>query len=94
MYALQKVGKAGIVLKPEHLQAVRCVYEGRDVSLWLPTGFVNPSAMRFSLVLRPLPQSRFVRGAWTRGYYDAEPRTQAPPHAAALWEGSGYVPRE
>ena len=34
-----KVGKAGIVLKPEQLQAVRHMYEGRDVFLWLPTGF-------------------------------------------------------
>jgi len=60
VYVLQKVGKAGIVLKPEQLQAVHRVYEERDVSLWLPTGFVNPSAMKFSLVLRLLPQSRYV----------------------------------
>ena len=38
-YALQKVGKAGTVLKPGPLQAVRHVYEGRDIFLWLPTGF-------------------------------------------------------
>ena len=38
-YALQKFGKAGIVLKPEQQQVVRHVYEGRDVFLWLPTGF-------------------------------------------------------
>ena len=38
-YAVQKVGKAGSVLKPEQLQAVRHMYEGRDVFLWLPTGF-------------------------------------------------------
>ena len=35
-YAVSKVGKAGIVLKPEQLQAVRHMY---DVFLWLPTGF-------------------------------------------------------
>ena len=56
--SIQKVGKAGIVLKPEQLQAVqlqavRYVYEGRNVFLWLLTGFVNPSAMKFSQVLRP-----------------------------------------
>ena len=28
-----------IVLKPEQLQAVRHMYDGRDVFLWLPTGF-------------------------------------------------------
>ena len=38
-YALQKVRRAGIVLKPEQLQAVRHVYEVGDVFLWLPTGF-------------------------------------------------------
>ena len=35
-YAVSKVGKAGIVLKREQLQAVRHMY---DVFLWLPTGF-------------------------------------------------------
>ena len=39
LYAVQKVGKAGSVLKPEQLQAVCHMYEGRDVFLWLPTGF-------------------------------------------------------
>ena len=28
-----------IVLKPEQLQAVHHMYDGRDVFLWLPTGF-------------------------------------------------------
>ena len=60
--ALQKVGKAGIVLKPEQLQAVRRVYKGRDVSLWLPTGFVNPSAMKFSFTLRPSHQAAMCEG--------------------------------
>ena len=35
----QKVRRAGIVLKPEQLQAICHMYEGRDVFLWLPTGF-------------------------------------------------------
>ena len=38
----------------EQVQAICHAYEGRDVFLWLLTGFVNPSAMKFSLVLRPL----------------------------------------
>ena len=38
-YAVCKVWKMEIVLKPEQLQAVCHMYDGRDVSLWLPTGF-------------------------------------------------------
>ena len=41
------------MLKPEQVQAVCHMYEGRDVFLWLLTGFVNPLAMKFSLILRP-----------------------------------------
>jgi len=39
LFAVSKIGKEGIVLKPEQLQAVQHIYEGRDVFLWLPTGF-------------------------------------------------------
>ena len=38
-HALSKVGKIGMDLKPELVQAIRHLYEGRDVFLWLPTGF-------------------------------------------------------
>jgi len=39
-FAVSKIGKEGIMLKPEQLQAVRyIIYEERDVFLWLPTGF-------------------------------------------------------
>ena len=38
-YAVCKAGKAGIVLKPEQLQAVRHVF------LWLSTGLVNLFAL-------------------------------------------------
>ena len=38
-FAVSKAGKEGIVLKPEQLQAVHHIYEGRDVFLWLPTTF-------------------------------------------------------
>ena len=62
MYALQKVGKAGIVLKPKQLQAARQVYKGRDVFLWLLTGFVNPSAIKFSLLLRPSHKATMCEG--------------------------------
>ena len=38
-YALSKVGKEGLVLKKEQLQTIRNLYNGKDVFLWLPTGF-------------------------------------------------------
>ena len=50
------------MLKPEQLQAVHHVYEGKDVFLWLLTGFVNPSAMKFSLVLRPSHRATICEG--------------------------------
>ena len=38
-YALSKLGKPGLVLKEEQKQAIAAVYRGRDVFVWLPTGF-------------------------------------------------------
>ena len=38
-YAVSLVGKAGITLKEEQTRAIRSVYDGNDVFLWLPTGF-------------------------------------------------------
>ena len=38
-FALRALGKEGLKLKPEQLQAIRCVSDGKDVFLWLPTGF-------------------------------------------------------
>ena len=38
-YALSKVGKEGLVLKKEQLQTIHNLYNGKDVFLWLPTGF-------------------------------------------------------
>ena len=37
-YNISNVGKAGMVLKPEQLQAVHHIYKGKDVFLWLPMG--------------------------------------------------------
>ena len=73
------------MLKLEQLQAVRYMYEGRDVSLWLITGFVNPSAMKFSLVLRHPHKAAMCEEP---GY---EATMMFPPHKAALWEGPGHV---
>ena len=38
-YALSKIGKPGIILKEEQRSVVRHIYYGKDVFLWLPTGF-------------------------------------------------------
>ena len=38
-YALGAIGKKDICLKDEQELAIRCLYEGYDVFLWLPTGF-------------------------------------------------------
>ena len=46
-YALSKVGKAGMVLKPEQLQAIRHLYEGRDAFVFLPTGFGKANKLRW-----------------------------------------------
>ena len=39
LYGLSRIGKPGLTLKPQQLEAVRNIYEGKDVFLWLPTGF-------------------------------------------------------
>ena len=41
-YALERVGKAGMVLKSKQVEAIRCVYEEKDV--FLPTGSGRLSA--------------------------------------------------
>ena len=38
-HALRCVGCPNLTLKPEQRQSVRHVYEGKDVFVWLPTGF-------------------------------------------------------
>lgn len=38
-HALFNEGKPGMNLKPEQLQAIHHLYKGRDILLWLPTGF-------------------------------------------------------
>ena len=39
LYALQCIGCSHLTPKPEQLASVRHVYEGRDVFVWLPTGY-------------------------------------------------------
>ena len=38
-FALGCVGKVDLTLKAEQLGAIKCIYDGKDVFLWLPTGF-------------------------------------------------------
>ena len=38
-YALQSIGKGDLTLKKEQVESVRYVYDGKDVFVWLPTGF-------------------------------------------------------
>ena len=47
-YILRAVGKECIVLKTEQLEAIRHIYDRKDVFLWLPTGFGRVYVMRCS----------------------------------------------
>ena len=38
-YALSKVGKPEMVLKNEQLTAIQHIYNGKNVFVWLPTGY-------------------------------------------------------
>ncbi len=38
-YALDKVGRPNIALKPEQRECIEHIYVGKDVFVWLPTGF-------------------------------------------------------
>ena len=39
MYALQRVGCSSMSLKPEQKACIKYVFDGKDVFVWLPTGF-------------------------------------------------------
>lgn len=38
-YALQRLGTPDVKLKKEQVASIECVYRGKDVFVWLPTGF-------------------------------------------------------
>jgi len=38
-HALQRLSTPSMVLKPEQKASIKSVYEGKDVFVWLPTGF-------------------------------------------------------
>ena len=39
VYALARVGCSSISLKPEQKECIQCIFDGKDVFVWLPTGF-------------------------------------------------------
>ena len=39
LYALERLGCASVTLKDQQTACVKAIYEGKDVFLWLPTGF-------------------------------------------------------
>ena len=50
-FALRSIGKEGFMLKSEQLEAIKCIYDGKDVFLWLPTGFGKSICYETSPVL-------------------------------------------
>ena len=38
-YAMKQIGKDGLPIKDEQKQAIQAVYKGKDVFMWLPTGY-------------------------------------------------------
>ena len=38
-FALQRLDSPGMRLKPEQVASISAVYKGKDVFIWLPTGF-------------------------------------------------------
>ena len=38
-FTLQRLDSPGIRLKPEQVASISAVYKGKDVFIWLPTGF-------------------------------------------------------
>ena len=38
-YALEKLGVPDLILKEEQRLSIQAVYDGKDVFIWLPTGF-------------------------------------------------------
>ena len=38
-YALERIGRPSVQLKPQQRASIQAVYDGRDVFVWLPTGF-------------------------------------------------------
>ncbi len=48
-YALSCVGKQDLVLKDKQLETLRHLYKGRDVFLWVPTGYGKFSSPAFSV---------------------------------------------
>ena len=50
-YTLSRITLSNIELKREHLAAIRFLYFGKDIFLWLPTGFEESVYYKVSLFL-------------------------------------------
>ena len=46
-FALCCIGKRDFTLKAEQLDAIKCIYNGKDVFLWLPTRFGKSETLPF-----------------------------------------------
>ncbi len=48
-YGLRRLGRPDMVLKPEQKASIRHVYDGKDVFMWLPTGFGKSMLRSFAV---------------------------------------------
>ena len=46
-FTLCCIGKGDFTLKVEQPDAIKCIYDGKDVFLWLPTGFGKSMTLPF-----------------------------------------------
>ena len=47
LYTLQRLGCEAMILKPEQRVSMKYAYEGKDTSVWLPTGLASLCATKF-----------------------------------------------
>ena len=46
VYALARVGYSCMSLKPEQKECIKCIFDGKDVFVWLPTGLRKVHLLR------------------------------------------------
>lgn len=68
-YTLERVGKTGMVLKSEQREAIRCVYAGENVFVFLPTGFGKSICFEVLPLLFDYKNGRVETGSGSRGSY-------------------------
>ena len=50
-YALSCLKLGDITQKDKKMESIRCTYEGKDVFLWLPTGYGKSQCLPFCLII-------------------------------------------